>query len=87
MEAKEVLRLFLWVDLDGGVAERVGQLLAYLITKGKPIEYQDIVIAASFIKSHSDYLITLNKQHFIVFPKIAAQVYEPKEFLEKVFRK
>lgn len=82
--AKEVLAQFLWVDLDGAVAEKTGQILAYLITKGKPIEYQDVVIAASFIKSRSDYLITLNKDHFTVFSKIAKKVYKPKEFLEEV---
>ncbi|MHA1713439.1 MAG: type II toxin-antitoxin system VapC family toxin [Candidatus Ranarchaeia archaeon] len=84
LDAKKVLAQFLWIPLDGAVAEKTGQLLAYLITKGNPIEYQDVVIAASSMTIHSDYLITLNKKHFVVFPTLAKTVYTPTEFLANV---
>lgn len=80
LEAKKILSQFLWIDLDGEVAEKTGKLLAYLIIEGKMVEYQDVVIAATFFASHSDYLITLNKSHFLVFPKLKGKVFTPVEF-------
>ena len=84
LDAKKVLAQFLWVPLDGAIAERTGKLLAYLITKGNPIDFQDVVIAASAMNVQSDYLITLNKKHFVVFPTISKIVYTPDEFLNNI---
>jgi len=78
--AKEILNQFLWIDFDGEVAEKTGQLLAYLIAEKKSIEYQDAGIAATFFVSHSDYLLTLNKKHFLVFPHLEGKVFSPSEF-------
>ncbi len=84
LEAKKILSQFLWFDLDGEMAEKTAQLLSYLILEGKPIEYQDVVIAATFFISRSDYLLTLNKDHFKIFPDIKNKVFTPEEFNEKI---
>lgn len=81
--AKEILNQFNWIDLDGEVAEKTGQLLAFLISEKKTIEYQDVAIAASFLISHSDYVLTLNKKDFIVFPHLKDKVFSPEEFKKK----
>lgn len=83
--AKEVLNQFTWIDLDGTVAEKTAQLLAYLLTEKKNIEYQDAAIAASFFTSHSDYLLTLNKKDFLAFPMLVGKVFSPEEFADKQF--
>ena len=84
LEAKKILGQFLWVDLDVEIAEKTAQYLAYLITEGKIIEYQDVVIAATFKVTDSSYLLTLNKHHFELIPGIKGKVYEPKEFLKSI---
>ena len=78
--AKEILNQFSWIEFDGEVAEKTGQLLAYLITEKKSIEYQDIAIAATFFTSRSDYLITYNKKDFCIFPMLRGKVFLPEEF-------
>ncbi|MBI2675061.1 MAG: type II toxin-antitoxin system VapC family toxin [Candidatus Aenigmarchaeota archaeon] len=80
MTAKEVLNQFLWVDLDGEVAEKTAQLLAYLLSEKRTIEYQDIVIAATFFTTRSDYLLTLNRKDFLAIPALNKKVYAPDEF-------
>lgn len=84
LEGKKILSQFQWIDLDGEVAERTAQLLSYLILEGRPIEYQDVVIASTFFISHSDYLLTLNKSHFSIIPGMKDRVFTPKEFNEKI---
>jgi len=84
MEAKRILGQFLWVGLDEKIAEKTAQYLAYLISEGKPIEYQDVVIAATFKSTDSDCLITLNKAHFELIPDLKGKVYAPKEFAKNV---
>lgn len=80
IEARRILGQFLWVDLDGSVAEKTAQYIAYLITEGKIIEYPDIAIAATFKAADADYLLTLNKPHFEILPDLKGKVYTPKEF-------
>lgn len=79
-EAKRILGQFLWIDLDAEIAEKTAQYLAYLITEGKIIEYQDIAIAATFKITDSDYLLTLNKSHFQAIPELKNKIFEPREF-------
>ena len=50
-KAEKVLGQFRWVPLNGEVAKVAAQLNAYLISKGQPIEFQDVVIAASFFSN------------------------------------
>ena len=81
-EAKRILGQFMWIELDGQIAEKTAQYLAYLITEGKIIEYPDAAIAATFKVTDSDYLLTLNKAHFERIPDLKGKIYEPKEFMK-----
>jgi predicted nucleic acid-binding protein len=60
----------------------VAELNAYLISKGQPIEFQDVVIAASFLYECCDVLLTENKEHFKRLPNLKGKVMTPKEFYE-----
>ncbi len=86
ISAKIVLAQFDWIDFDGEVADKSAQIMAYLIQEGKIIEFQDIIIAASFIASDGDYLITNNLDHFQRIPKIKNNVISQKEAI-KLFSK
>ena len=81
-KAEKVLNQFRWVPLNGEVAKVVAQLNAYLLAKGQPIEYQDVVIAASFLVTRCDVLLTENKSHFERFPNLRGKVMTPKEFCQ-----
>ena len=78
-----MLSQFRWVTLNGEVAKIVAELNAYLISKGQPIEYQDIAIAASFLLECCDVLLTENKDHFERLPNLKDKVMTPKEFNQK----
>lgn len=82
-KAEKVLSQFRWVSLNGDVAKVVAQLNAYLISKGQPIEYQDVVIAASFLVECCDVLLTENKDHFERLPNLKGKVRTPKEFCQE----
>jgi len=81
-KAEKVLNQFRWVPLNGEVAKVVAQLNAYLLAKGQPIEYQDVVIAASFLVTRCAVLLTENKSHFERFPNLRGKVMTPKEFCQ-----
>jgi len=83
--AEKVLNQFRWVPLDGKVAKLIAELNAYLISKGQPIEYQDVAIAASFLLECCDVLLTENKDHFGRLPNLKGKVMTPKEFYEESF--
>jgi Predicted nucleic acid-binding protein, contains PIN domain len=82
-KAEKVLSQFRWVPLNGDVAKLVAELNAYLISKGQPIEYQDVTIAASFLIQCCDVLLTENKEHFERLPNLQGKVITPKEFSQK----
>lgn len=82
-KAEQVLNQFRWVSLNGDIAKHTAQLNAYLISKGQPIEYQDVVIAASFLSEGCDILLTENKEHFERLPNLKGKVMTPKEFCQK----
>ena len=82
-KAEKVLSQFHWVPLNGDVAKLVAELNAYLISKGQPIEYQDVAIAASFLLECCDVLLTENKDHFERLPNLKGKVMTPKEFCQK----
>jgi len=82
-KAEKVLSQFCWVPLNGETAKLVAELNAYLISKGQPIEFQDVVIAASFLLECFDVLLTENKEHFDRFPNLKNKVMTPKEFCQK----
>lgn len=79
-KAEKVLSQFRWVPLNGEAAKLVAELNAYLISKGQPIEYQDVAIAASFLLACCDVLLTENKDHFERFPNLKGKVMTPREF-------
>jgi predicted nucleic acid-binding protein len=78
--AKNVLGQFVWVDMDAQIAEKTAQFIAYLITEGSIIEYQDVAIAATFKKTDANYLLTLNKDHFERLPDLKGKIFTPAEF-------
>jgi predicted nucleic acid-binding protein len=79
-KAEKVLGQFCWVPLNGEAAKLVAELNAYLISKGQPIEYQDVAIAASFLIESCDLLLTENKEHFERLPNLKGKVMTPKEY-------
>ncbi|MBI1935473.1 type II toxin-antitoxin system VapC family toxin [Candidatus Woesearchaeota archaeon] len=84
-EAKRVLSQFLWVDMDSDVAEKTAEYLAFLIKKGKIIEFPDVVIAATFNVLGGNYLLTLNKHHFEHITELKGKVFTPKELNAKFY--
>jgi predicted nucleic acid-binding protein len=82
-KAEKVLSQFRWVTLNGETAKIIAELNAYLISKGQPIEYQDVAIAASFLLERCDVLLTENKDHFERLPNLKGKVMTPKEFFQK----
>ena len=83
-KAEKVLVQFRWVPLNGEAAKLVAELNAYLISKGQPIEYQDVAIAASFLIMRCDVLLTENKEHFERLPNLKGKVMTPKEFCQQL---
>jgi predicted nucleic acid-binding protein len=83
-KAENVLGQFRWVPLNGEVAKLVAELNAYLISRGQPIEYQDVVIAASFLITRCDVLLTENKEHFERLTNLKGKVITPKEFCQTI---
>lgn len=79
-KAERVLGQFRIVTLNEETAKVIAQLNAYLISKGQPIEYQDVAIAASFLVECCDVLLTENKDHFERLPNLKGKVMTPKEF-------
>lgn len=82
-KAEKVLGQFRWISLNGETAMIIAELNAYLISKGQPIEYQDVAIAASFLLEHCDVMLTENKEHFERLPNFKGKVMTPKEFCLK----
>ena len=82
-KAEKVLSQFRWVALNGETAKLIAELNAYLISKGQPIEYQDVAIAASFLLEHCDVMLTENKEHFERLPNLKGKVMTPKEFCKE----
>lgn len=80
--AKEILGQFVWKNIDGETAETLATLYSYLIREKKQnsIEYQDVLIAATFLASRCDFLLTLNKKDFLVFPGLKDKVFTLEEF-------
>ncbi len=83
-KAEALLGQFSWIPLDGQVALIIAQINSFLITEGLPIEYQDVAIAASFLASDCDVLLTDNKDHFGRIRKIRDKILTPKEFQHRI---
>lgn len=83
-KAKELFTCFQIAPLDMEIAEIIGKLNAYLIANGLPIEYQDVAIAATFVREKGDWLLTQNKRHFTVIPGVEKAAVTPAELKRKV---
>jgi predicted nucleic acid-binding protein len=81
-KARKLLSLFEVVPLDFEIGEIAGKINAYLISKGLPVEFEDTVIAATFIKRKGDALVTNNLKHFDRIPEVAERVSTVDDFLK-----
>lgn len=54
-------------------AEIMGKINAFLIVNGLLIEYQDVAIAATFVREKGNWLLTRNKKHFTIIPACMKQ--------------
>ncbi|HLC36988.1 MAG TPA: type II toxin-antitoxin system VapC family toxin [archaeon] len=82
--AKDLLSQFIWKDFDSEIAIKSGEIIAFLLTKGERIEFQDVAIASTALKLNSDYLVTENKKHFERIPALKSKVFSSKELLKKI---
>lgn len=83
IKAKELLMQFKWFDLDAETAEETAKLIAHRLFEGKPIEYQDNVIAATFKIARCDFLITSDIKHFDL-PTLKGKVFTPPIFFKRL---
>ncbi len=84
-KAKELFSCFQIIPLDIEIAEIIGKLNAYLIANGLPIEYQDVAIAATFVREKGNWLLTENKKHFTIIPGLEKTAVTPTEFKKEIF--
>lgn len=82
-EARNVLGQFQWIEMNGSIADRTGELMANLYENGNPIEFQDVVIAASAEEKDIEKLITLNHQHFKNI-NTKTEIIPPKELKNRI---
>ncbi len=83
-KAKGIMSRFMWVELDATIAEKVGEINAYLISTGQPIELPDVIIAGTFAKIQGDYLLTYNKKHFERIGFLTEKILTPLELDERI---
>ncbi|MBI2143912.1 type II toxin-antitoxin system VapC family toxin [Candidatus Woesearchaeota archaeon] len=83
--AKRLLSQFNVVELNQPITETIAQYMAYLASKGTPLEYQDVAIAATFAVTKSDFLITQNKKHFEAIPEVGNKARTVSEF-RKIYK-
>ena len=81
-KAKKLFSLFEVVPLDLKIAEVAGKINARLISEGLQIDFQDVVIASTFIVKKGDLLITNNVNHFKRIEEVADKVVSVQEFME-----
>ena len=83
-KAKELFSCFQIIPMDLEIVETTGKISSYLIANGLPIEYQDVAIAATFVKERGDWLLTKNKKHFTIIPGLEKAAITPAEFEKRV---
>jgi len=77
LAAEGALGQFEWVDLDGRVAEKAAELLAYLRVTSKPVGFQDATACA--LEFGAKMLVTENREHFERFPPLQGKGFTAKE--------
>ncbi len=83
--AKTLFAQFSLVPLDGEIADKIAQYLAFLLKSGNPIDFKDVAIAATFAVTKSDFLLTQNKKHFEAIPELGSKARTVSEF-RKIYR-
>ncbi len=82
-KAKRLFSLFDVVPLDFRIAEIAGKINARLIQKGLQIDFQDVLIASTFIAKKGDLLITNNIDHFRRIDEISNKVISVHDFVKR----
>ena len=83
-KARKLLSLFEIIPLDMKIAEITGKINAYLISNGMPVDFEDSVIAATFIHKKGDVLVTNNLKHFKRIPEISDKVLTVDDFVKNI---
>ena len=83
-KAKMIMGQMNWIDVDPLIAEKAGEINAYLIINGKVIDFQDVLIAATSIILKCNFIITKNKNHFERIPALKDRVLTPTELNERL---
>ncbi len=76
-KAKKLFNQIKWISLDSQIAEKVGELNAYLISQGKKIELPDVIISATCLVNNLDVILTFNNKHFRNIPSLKNKVMNP----------
>jgi len=84
IKAKLLMGQMNWVDVDPLIAEKAGEINAFLIINGLKIEFPDVLIAATSLVLKCDLLISSNKDHFQRIPALKNKVLTPLELKEKI---
>ena len=78
--AKKLLNQMKWIDLNPQIAEKIGELNAYLISQGKKIELPDVIISATCLVNNLDVILTFNNKHFSYIPSLRFKTMTPFQF-------
>ncbi len=84
VKAKLLMGQMEWVDVDPLIAEKAGEINAFLIINGLKIEFPDVLIAATALILNCDLIISNNKEHFQRIPALKNKVLTPLELKDKV---
>lgn len=76
-KAKKLFNQIKWVNFDYQIAEKIGELNAYLISQGKKIELPDVIISATCLVNNLDVILTFNKKHFRNIPSLKFKAMTP----------
>jgi len=79
-KAKKLFNQIKWVNLDSQIAEKIGELNAYLISQAKKIELPDVIISATCLVNNLDVILTFNKKHFKNIPSLKYKTMTPFQF-------
>jgi predicted nucleic acid-binding protein len=82
--ALTALNQFNWLEMNGSIALKSGEILAFLISHGRRVDYQDAVIAASAIELSVQFLVTENKKHFVDIPLLKDRVFTISELAKNM---
>jgi len=76
-KAKKLFSQIRWISIDSQIAEKIGELNAYLISLGKKIELPDVIISATCLVNNLDVILTFNTKHFKYIPSLKFKTMTP----------